>query len=125
MVGDEIQQRMLRWALWVSRKADGASGYPSECAYTRMQQRTGGGYYSPDIDLEAAETERAVQMLDEELRLTVRVYYLKPTFRIVQAQTLHCHVRTMERRIERAHLLIAGFIDSGRGLARKKHITPT
>lgn len=122
MASEEIQQRMLRWAEWLLRGDGGALGFPRECSYTRMQQRSEGGFTSPEVDLESSETEKAVQSLEQDLKHAVRVYYLASATRETQARYLQCHVRTMERRVERAHGLIMQFLDEQRRKSRVKNL---
>lgn len=123
MANDDITQRLIRWAEWVMRGNGGGLGFPRECSYTRMQQRGGDGGYSIDVDLESAETEKAVQALEQELKLAVQVYYMTATTREIQAQYLKCHVRTMERRVERAHVQIVQLLDDSRRKRRVKNLS--
>lgn len=123
MANDDITQRMIRWAEWVLRSDGGGLGFPRECSYTRMQQRGGDGGYSLDVDIESSETEKAVQALECDLKLAVQVYYLASATRETQAQYLKCHVRTMERRIERAHVHIAQTLEDMRRKRRSKNLS--
>lgn len=125
MVNDDITQRMIRWAEWLLRGDSGGLGFPRECSYTRMQQRGGDGGYSIEVDIESADTEKAVQSLDQDLKLAVQVYYLASATRETQAQYLKCHVRTMERRVERAHVQIVQFLDDSRRRRRVKNLSQT
>lgn len=125
MANDDITQRMIRWAEWLLRGDGGGLGFPRECSYTRMQQRGGDGGYSIDVDLESAETEKAVQALEQDLKLAVNVYYLVRATRETQAQYLKCHVRTMERRVERAHVRIVELLDASRRKRRVKNLLRT
>lgn len=125
MVNDDITQRMIRWAEWLLRGNGGGLGFPRECSYTRMQQRGGDGGYSIDVDLESAETEKAVQSLEQDLKLAVQVYYMTATTREIQAQYLKCHVRTMERRVERAHDQITQFLEVSCRKHRAKNLSRT
>jgi hypothetical protein len=125
MANDDITQRMIRWAEWLMRGDGGGLGFPRECSYTRMQQRGGDGGYSIEVDLESAETEKAVQALESDLKLAVQVYYLATATRETQAQYLKCHVRTMERRIERAHVQILRYLDDSHRKHRVKNLSQT
>lgn len=125
MASDDIEQRMVRWAEWLLRGDGGGLGFPRECSYTRMQQRGGDGGYSIDVDIESAETEKAVQALEPDLKQAVQVYYLANATRATQAQYLKCHVRTMERRVERAHVRIVELLDASRRKRRIKNILRT
>jgi hypothetical protein len=125
MANDEITQRLIRWAEWLLRGDGGGIGFPRECSYTRMQQRGGDGGYSIEVDLESAETEKAVQALESDLKLAVQVYYLATATRETQAQYLKCHVRTMERRIERAHVQILRYLDDSHRKHRVKNLSQT
>lgn len=123
MGSDDIVHRMIRWAEWLMRSSGGALGYPRECSYTRMQARSDAGFNSEEIDIESSETERAVQSLDQDLKLAVQVYYLAGATRETQARYLKCHVRTMERRVERAHALIRQFLEESSRRRRVKNIS--
>lgn len=125
MENDDVRQRMIRWADWLLRGSGGGLGFPRECSYTRMQQRGDCGYCSPEVDIESAETEKAVQSLEQYLKLAVQVYYLASATRETQAQYLKCHVRTMERRVERAHVQIKQFLDDSRRRRSVKNILQT
>jgi len=122
MANDDTTQRMLRWVDWLLRSQGGALGFPRECSFTRVGD---GGFCSPDVDIESSETEKAVQSLEHDLKLAVQVYYLFSATRETQAQYLKCHVRTMERRVERAHVHIVQFLDDLRRKRRTKKLSPT
>lgn len=120
MANDDIQQRMIRWADWLMRTQGGALGFPRACSFTRNGD---GGFTSPEVDIESAETEKAVQALEQDLKLAVQVYYLANATRETQARYLSCHVSTMERRVERAHVQIVRFLDDEVRKRRAKNLS--
>lgn len=118
MASDEyIKARLNQWAEWSLQRSSGGLGYPRECPYTRMQARSGGGFVSPDIDVDAMEIESAVSELPEPFRTTVRVFYVAPGTVEQKAADLRCHRDTVHSRIQRAHIIILGWLD----LRRKKN----
>lgn len=122
-MADEIQARLVRWAEWLMRATGGGMGYPRECSYTRLQARSTLGFCSPEVDIESAETEMAVQSLPDHLKHAVQMHYLTTATRDQQARMLSCHVRTMERRLERAYILIAQAIDGAMRARRSKKVS--
>ncbi|HQS59743.1 MAG: hypothetical protein B7Y56_03090 [Gallionellales bacterium 35-53-114] len=118
--GDEyIKTRLQQWAEWSAMREDGAVGYPRECSYTRLQGRSGGGFFSPEVDLDSMEVEDAVRELPEHLRNTVREYYIAPGTIEQKAKALCCNKNTIYLRIERAHQLVSEWLE----LHCKKRLT--
>jgi len=97
-----LHDRLVQWAEWSLQREGGALGYPSEAPYTRMQARSGGGYYSPNVDMDAMEIEAAVGALPDYLRVAVRVYYIGPGTMEQKAQQLGCGRQHVYRLVERA-----------------------
>lgn len=120
-MGDEsdyIKRRLVQWAEWSLQRDSGGLGFPRECPYTRMQARSGtGGFFSPDIDVDAMEIEEAVRDLPDHLRLTIRVFYVAPGTIEQKARDLGCCRQRVYGRIERAHAMILGWLN----LRRKKN----
>jgi DNA-directed RNA polymerase specialized sigma24 family protein len=116
----DIEQRMIRWADWLLRSNGAGLGFPRECSYTRMQQSDHSGFTSPEVDLESSQTEKAVQSLIDDHKHAVQVFYLVTGTHEQKAKYLRCHVRTMERRVERAHWLIRMWLDEDRTLRLQK-----
>ena len=114
MADEYIKQRMLQWADWVMKRESGGLGYPRECPYTRMRGGNSAGYYSPDVDLEAMEVEKGVQLLPVDIKRCVREYYLRIGTIESKAKRLHIHRDTIYARIERAHGFILLCIESNK-----------
>lgn len=114
MANDDMELRLVRWADWLMRSSGAGLGFPRECSYVRMVQTSTGEYASPDVDIESAYTEKAVQSLPNDFKLAVQVYYLTGGTRDQQANYLHCHVRTMERRVKHAQEMIRTWLDGNR-----------
>ncbi|PIP02756.1 MAG: hypothetical protein COX55_03565 [Zetaproteobacteria bacterium CG23_combo_of_CG06-09_8_20_14_all_54_7] len=118
MTNEDIHQRMLKWAEWVLRSDGGGLGFPCECSYTRMQQRSDCGFTAPEVDIESAETEKAVQSLEQYLRHAVQAHYCMGGTRESQARQLGCSTTTVERRVERAHGQIARYLEEAKRVRR-------
>lgn len=113
MAQDEyIEQRLRQWADWLVQRESGGLGFPSECSYTRMQQRSGtGGCISPDVDIEAMQMEDAVRDLPDYLRETVRSYYVDPGTVDQKVQHLRCGRRALFYRITAAQEKIKSWLE--------------
>ena len=73
---EDIDRRLCNWARWSLGAGSGGLGFASS-----GMTREGGGYgyrdaVIPTVDCEAEETNRAVQSLDERLRLTLNEVYI-------------------------------------------------
>ena len=73
---EDIDRRLCNWARWSLGARSGGLGFASS-----SPARDGGGYgyrdaVIPTVDCEAEETNRAVQSLDERLRLTLTQVYI-------------------------------------------------
>lgn len=109
---EHINDRLNVWALWVQRRVSAGLGYPHECAYTRLQGRSGyRGFISPDDCEQAWEIEQAVQALPEELRRVVHVFYLRLGTCEAKARDLGCHRVTLYIRLDRAHVAIMDWLN--------------
>jgi DNA-directed RNA polymerase specialized sigma24 family protein len=110
---DYIKTRLNQWAEWSLQRDSGGVGFPRECSYTRMQARSGSaGFTSPDIDVDAMEIESAVNELPEPFRTVVRVFYIAPGTVEQKARDLGCHRTRVYSRIETAHAMILGLVES-------------
>lgn len=106
---DWVEERLLVWARWKIARGGGDMGYSS----VDLGGANGGrsGYVTasiPMLDVEAAETDEAVQKLyPGGLRLTVVEYYCGPGGVDDKLQRLCCAKATLMKRIEQAHEQIA------------------
>jgi DNA-directed RNA polymerase specialized sigma24 family protein len=89
----------------------GGLGYPRECSYTRLIERSGNGFHSPNFDEDAWLVEKAIQSLPDSLKDTVQVFYLRVGTIEQMAKELHCHRVTIYARIDVAHSKIMDWLN--------------
>ena len=100
-----INNRLLAWAGWAKRKADGGLGFPKECSYTRLQGRSGSGFV-PNANDECWEIEQAVIALRTSsplLHEVVELFYLRTMTVDQMAKACGCGVTTFYVRLHQAH----------------------
>ena len=113
MVDEYIKGRMQQWAEWLLQRESGGLGFPSECSYTRMQQRSdSSGSISPNIDVDAMQIEKAVGELPDYLRQTAREFYVAPGTIEQKAKALRCHKDTIYSRLEKIHSFVSNWLAS-------------
>lgn len=106
---DWIEHRLLNWSLWKM----GAGGGRLSYARVDMGNPTPGirDPYSeapiPINDIEASETDWAVQLLPGHLKATVLEHYTGRGGEADHLRRLVCAKATMHARIDRAHRLLA------------------
>ena len=105
---DWIEQRLQNWVRWAAMKGSGALGY----AGVNLAGCNAGrdGYIEaaiPTSDIEASETDSAVQRLPSELRATVVEIYLGSGGLAEKLTNLCCAKATAMARIDRAHRMLA------------------
>jgi DNA-directed RNA polymerase specialized sigma24 family protein len=108
---DWIEQRLQNWTRWRMSRGSGVLGYASVDLTSLADADVGrDGYVSasiPTSDVEADETDGAVQRLPSECKATVEIVYLgQGTFR-EKAVRLAVGESTVHARIGRAHRLLA------------------
>ncbi len=101
-----VEERLLNWARWISRKKDRGQGYPTQNVLARFWM--GGRYreaeaHIPINDVEAFATHKAIEQLPAHLRDTVHQVYLTDGSVTDDAATLGCAVSTVHARVEEAH----------------------
>ena len=110
-----INDRLNQWALWVALRASGGIGYPTRCAFVRLAGGDDLGSRIPaGVDEQAWEVEQAIQALRPELKDCVFEFYCRIGTTEQKARNLHCCLKTMYLRLDRAHGLI---LDSLNGYA--------
>jgi hypothetical protein len=108
---DWIEQRLLNWARWRLSRGGGMLGYAS-VDLTGLADADAGrdGYISATIpisDVEASETEGAVERLQSELKAAVEIVYLGTGTMNEKCARLFIAAQTMKDRIGRAHRVLA------------------
>ena len=104
----EIDQKLIRWAVWQANghRAVGL-GY-SPCTLSRM---VGGSAstvpFDSIIDIESMNVDRAVSKLPGELKDAIVAHYLKQGTAAQKARDCRCARRTFYERIDNAHTRIA------------------
>lgn len=105
---EEMERRLLNWARWRLTRGMGKLGY----ARTNLEEGTGDRSNPfpdapvPTNDIEASETDDAVQRLPSDLRRTVEVCYVLGRSERERLAKLCISKTTMHQRIERAHRLL-------------------
>jgi hypothetical protein len=103
-----VDQRLLNWARWVASGGSGVLGY----AGVNLADADAGrdGYASATIpisDVEASETNDAVERLPSELKATIAEVYLGSGGIKDKLKRLACSEATLHRRVDQAHRLLA------------------
>jgi hypothetical protein len=106
---DWIEQRLQNWARWSLMRGSGVLGYSA----VDLSNPTPGirDPYAqapiPTNEIEASETDDAVQRLPGELKITVIEAYVGTGGLRQKLARLCCAERTLHDRIDRAHRLLA------------------
>ena len=114
-----IAQRLANWARWRLTRGGGALGY----AGVNLADPNAGrdGYAEtvvPTSDVEAADTEDAVQRLPSELRATVTEYYLGAGGLELKLRRLCIAKATLHKRLDQADRLLAEHFTARQDAAR-------
>lgn len=76
-----IKQKLNNWGRWCQQRDSGGLGYPSQCAFARLgASGPSGGDNIPISNLDASETDQAVQSLrwgQPHLFMTVTLIYAR------------------------------------------------
>lgn len=115
---DWVEARLLNWARWLASRGQGSMGYAG-VNWGSMASANAGrdGYVEaviPTSDVEASDTHAAVSRLPSELRATVEAVYLSTATTREICVRLCIAERTMHKRIERAHSMLAHHWDAKR-----------
>lgn len=106
---DWIEQRLQNWARWSLMRGSGVLGYSA----VDLSDPTPGirDPYAqapiPTNEIEASETDDAVQRLPGDLKRTVIEVYVGPGGLRQKLARLCCAERTLHDRVDRAHRLLA------------------
>ena len=107
---DDIENRLRNWARWKDGASGGRLNYSSVKWGAPMPKGPRDTYDSvpvPINDIEASETDQAVQRLPSELKATVIECYTGRGGEAEHLRVLCCAKATMYARIDRAHRLLA------------------
>lgn len=109
-----IEQRLQRWAQWVT-VGDG-SGYPTMSVLHEDWSPPGGGI-TPTLKVGAGgderETHRAIGLLSVRLANTLVVVYCFTLTLREQAERLDCDESTVTKRVDVAHRQLAHWLCEG------------
>lgn len=106
---ESIEFRLLNWARWKQGAGGGRLGY-SGINMTNPTPGVRDPYAETPIpvrDVEASETDQAVQLLPGDLKATVIEYYIGRGGEADHLRELCCAKATLYARIDRAHRLLA------------------
>lgn len=100
---EELERRCQNWARWREGAGGGGLGYGG--GGWRVESGSGGYRTAtvPTSDVEAEQTNRAIEALQSSLRRTVEVYYLGTGTMEERCQQLQISRATIYVRIDRAH----------------------
>lgn len=105
---DWIEQRLQNWARWKLTGGAGVLGFAAvNLENADMPREPYADAPIPTSNVEAGETDDAVQRLPGELKATVLEAYLGVGTMRQKLERLHCSATTMHERIGRAHRLLA------------------
>ena len=128
---DWVSTRLAIWGAWKARREDSGLGYPRTNILLSMGGGGAGGYREtvvPINELEAAETDRAVESLKlvkSHLYLTQQHIYVGNTGIRLCAQRMGRAESTIKAQLEQADAEIARWFDAKREAAEaKRSFTP-
>ena len=128
---DWVSTRLAIWGAWKARREDSGLGYPRTNILLSMGGGGAGGYREtvvPINELEAAETDRAVESLKlvkSHLYLTLQYIYVRNTGIRLCAQRMGRAESTIKAQLEQADAEIARWFDAKREAAEaKRSFTP-
>lgn len=119
MINTYINNRLVVWSEWELKREAGALGYPTECPYTRLMQRSGGAGYQPNFDGDAYEIAGILVKIKKSEPNIYRVLHLFYGIEFINghakaisltrdmiAKDLQCHRDTVYNYIDKGHRLI-------------------
>lgn len=128
---DWVSTRLAIWGAWKARRQDSGLGFPRTNILLSMGGGGAGGYREtvvPINELEAAETDRAVESLKlvkSHLYLTLQYIYVGNTGIRLCAQRMRRAESTIKAQLEQADAEIARWFDAKREAAEaKRSFTP-
>jgi hypothetical protein len=72
MLDTYVTNRLAQWANWRARRLDGGTGYPKKSAFVI---NPGGGFWTPDMDSQCVEVDKAVCVLMPERKDAIMQCY--------------------------------------------------
>lgn len=135
MINAYINSRLVIWSEWELKREEGALGYPTECPYTRLVQRSGGAGFKPDFDSDAYEISLIlikIKNINPEIYRVLHLFYgvefsngqvkAVSMTRDAIAKDIKCHRDTVYNYIDKGHKLIMDFLHENDVIAhlRKK-----
>lgn len=115
---DWVKTRLAMWGAWRARREDSGLGYPKVNILLSMGGGGSGGYRETQVpinDIEAAETDRAVESLrlvKSHLYLTLQYIYVRNSGITLAAQRMGKAPSTIKANLEQAdHELVKWFDD--------------
>lgn len=119
MIHTYVNSRLVMWSEWVLKREAGSLGYPRECPYTRLMQRSGGAGFKPDLDSDAMEIDKILTDLkksDPKIFRVTHLFYgiefksgkvvpMSMTKEMI-AKDLGIHRDTVYNHLDKAHRLI-------------------
>lgn len=119
-----IERRFPNWRRWKLARGSGALGYAAvNLENADMPRDPYADAPIPTSDIEASETDVAIELLPAELKETVYVWYLGTRGLAEKLRQLGCAEPTLHARIGKAHMLMAGHFtekDEKRRLERQR-----
>ena len=111
---------LVLWAQWRVRKFDSGSGYPTKCAFVKQ---VGSGFWTPDMDSQCINVDKAVCALIPERRDVVMAHYTWAGTKEFKANRCGVCVRTYDARLSMAHHDMLGLLnDLAAGVKLPVHV---
>lgn len=63
---DYVDSRMMVWLKWVLARDDGGLGFPKQCGYCSLVQRSGGAGFQPEFESDAVEIDNILSKLKQK-----------------------------------------------------------
>jgi hypothetical protein len=102
------KNKLELWANWYLRKLDNGGGYPKKSAFVTTP---GGGFWTPEMDSQCYEVDKAICSLINERKDVLMAYYTKTGTNEQKAKTCGCSLRTFYTRVDMAQHDIFSYLN--------------
>ena len=99
---------LLLWSQWRVRRHDNGSGYPTKSAFVK---EVGSGFWTPDLDSQCINVDKAVCALIPERREVLIKHYTEVGTKEFKARRCGVCLRTYDARLAMAHHDMLGLLN--------------